>query len=108
MPDAVLILNAGRHIPLDRNVLSRGRHRDNHIVLDDLRISRHHAQIRYRFDHYMVFDLNSRAGVLVNNQRVQEAVLRSGDVIRLAEHSLIFVLGDEPLADDQENTRPLR
>jgi FHA domain-containing protein len=87
--DAFLMLG-NRRIQLDRPVINLGRYRDNHIILDDPNVSRHHAQIRLRFGQYSIFDLGSKAGILVNGQSVQEAVLKPGDVIALATSTLIY------------------
>lgn len=105
-PQAVLILEGERHIPLEQPIVNIGRHRDNHIIFSDPRVSRHHAQIRLRFGKYVLFDLDSRAGTTVNDQPVQETILRSGDVIKLAGVTVIYV--EEDVTDDsfEESTRP--
>ncbi|MEP7289822.1 MAG: DUF3662 and FHA domain-containing protein [Chloroflexota bacterium] len=86
-----LILQGANDIPLDRQVINLGRRRDNHIVIDDPRISRTHAQLRLRFGHYVIYDLGSSGGTLVNNHAVQEHILKSGDVISLAGVALIYI-----------------
>jgi pSer/pThr/pTyr-binding forkhead associated (FHA) protein len=63
---------------------------DNHIVLDDPRVSRNHAQLRIIKDQFTLFDLNSSGGTFVNGQRTNQSVLHPGDVISLAGVSLIF------------------
>lgn len=105
-PKATLILNGEQHIPIHAPIVNIGRQHDNHIILDDPRISRHHAQIRLRFGQYMLFDLGSRVGTRVNDQPVQEAVLNSGDVIALADARLIYVEEDSGEPDAQERTKP--
>ncbi len=109
LPQAMLILNGDHPITLDRPVLNLGRQRDNHIILDSPRVSRHHAQIRLRFGRYVLFDLGSSAGTTVNGQPVREAVLQSGDVIKLADSGMIYVEGvslDEPADEGGESTKP--
>lgn len=107
IPNAALILNGERHVPLDRPILNLGRQRDNHIIIEDNRVSRHHAQMRLRFGHYVIFDLGSSGGTTVNGNTIKEAVLQSGDVITLAGVSLIYI-EDEPPAQSQSgsNTEP--
>ncbi len=105
-PNATLIVNGERHIPLDRPVINLGRHRDNHIILEDAGVSRHHAQIRLRFKHFVLFDLGSSRGTKVNDNRIQEAVLESGDVIVLANTSLIYIEENAHEADDTTGTTP--
>jgi len=110
-PAAMLILQPDRAIPLDRPVLNIGRHRDNQIILDQPNVSRHHAQIRLRAGRYILFDLGSQIGTLVNGERVREAVLQPGDVIGLAGTSLIYVEDSVPspesIEPDKSDTGPL-
>lgn len=88
---ATLILNGIQHIPLDRPILNLGRQRDNHIIINDPTVSRHHAQLRLRFRQYVLFDLGSVSGTIVNGCKIQEAVLQSGDVITLGSSKLIYI-----------------
>lgn len=106
---AYLIVNGERHVPLDRAVVTLGRKRDNTIVLDDPRVSRHHAQLRQRYSHWVLYDLGSATGTLVNNHKVDECLLQPGDVILLAGVALIY--GEEELSDidgETGGTLPLR
>jgi len=106
-PEAALIVD-DRHIPISRPLINLGRHRDNDIILESGQVSRHHAQIRLRFGRYVVFDLGSRAGTTVNGVSIKEMPLKSGDVIGLASHRVIYV--EEPASltdeDDEDHTRP--
>lgn len=99
-PAGFLIVDGERHVPLSKPVISLGRRLDNDIVLDDPRVSRHHAQIRQRYGKWVLYDLNSRAGTQVNDQPVAECVLRPGDVIALAGATLIY--GEDPPAQEAE------
>jgi pSer/pThr/pTyr-binding forkhead associated (FHA) protein len=85
-----LILEGRRHVPLVKPVVTIGRALDNDIVIDDPRVSRHHAQLRLRHGHYMLYDTGSSGGTLVNNQPVSEVILNAGDVISLAGAQIIF------------------
>lgn len=85
-----------RVIPLDRDVINVGRSRENHVILDDTRVSRRHAQLRLRFGRYVLFDLDSRSGTIVNGQPVQEAILQHGDVISLGGVRLIYAEDHDP------------
>lgn len=89
-PNAFLILEGERTVPLTQSIISLGRRLDNHIILDDPRVSRAHAQLRARFGRYVLYDLGSTGGTYVNGQRVQECILRPGDVISLAGVPVIY------------------
>ena len=88
--NAFLIMDGSRIIPLNRSVINIGRRLDNHLVIDDPRVSRSHAQLRVLKDRYVLFDLNSSGGTFVNGRRLSQSVLNPGDVISLAGVSLIF------------------
>jgi len=90
-----LIINGTHYVPLEEGVTNIGRGSDNQITLDDPYVSRHHLQIRLRFAVYTLFDVQSRGGTRVNNVRVNEHRLRSGDVIHIGETVLVFI-ADEP------------
>jgi len=85
-----LILEGRRHVPLVKPVVTIGRALDNDIVLDDPRISRHHAQLRVRQGNYVLYDTGSSGGTIVNGDVVSEVMLQGGDVISLAGVQIIF------------------
>jgi len=89
-PQAFLILDGERTVVLADTLINLGRRLDNHIVLDDARVSRAHAQLRLRFGHYVIYDLGSTGGTRVNGQRVDECVLQAGDVISLGGVPIIY------------------
>ena len=89
-PRAFVILDGRRTITLNDAVINIGRRLDNQIIVDDPRVSRTHAQLRLRFGHFVVYNLGSTAGTFVNGQRVEECVLRPGDVISLGGVPLIY------------------
>ncbi len=86
-----LIIAGTRYMALDRPVINIGRRHDNHIVLDDMRVSRLHAQIRLRFGHCVLYDLGSSGGTFVNEHAVTECILKPGDVISLAGVPLVYI-----------------
>ena len=92
-PRARLLLgtSAGTHvIPLESTLLTIGRGLNNDIILEDTRVSRHHAQVRYRARRFWVADLGSTNGTYVNDQQVEEQALRDGDVVSLGGLELTF------------------
>ncbi len=88
--NAFLILGGTKVFPISRSVTNIGRRLTNHVIIDDPRVSRTHAQLRIVKDQYVLFDLNSNGGTFVNGQRTNQSVLHPGDVISLAGVSLIF------------------
>lgn len=89
-----LIINGTRRVPLGQTIINIGRSPENHIVLEDAYISRHHIQLRMRFGTYVLFDIHSKGGTFVNNVAVREHRLQSGDVIRIGHTQLIYMQDD--------------
>jgi hypothetical protein len=81
---------AGREFPISKTLLSIGRGLDNDLVIDDPRVSRHHAQVTFRHSHYLLRDLRSTNGTFVNDQPVEAVVLASGDVVSIGGFELEF------------------
>lgn len=92
--DAYLIVEGHRHVPLTKAVTSLGRHIDNDVVLDAPTVSRQHAQIRWRYGRFILYDVSRRGRTQVNNHVVNETVLKSGDVISLSDVLLIYGEGE--------------
>jgi len=86
-----LIIDGTRVYPLDLPLVNIGRSRENHIVLDDLHVSRQHVQLRLRFGRYTLFDSNSQSGTKVNNVQVKEHRLQAGDVIRIGKTQIVYL-----------------
>ena len=85
--------NAGSKFFLDTDVVQVGRHPDSHIFLDDITVSRRHAEIRRRGSSFALHDVGSLNGTYVNRERVEEAELRSGDEIQIGKFKLVFLTG---------------
>jgi hypothetical protein len=87
---AFLIINGQQVYPLTHQVLNLGRRPDNHIVIDDPRVSRKHAQIRVINNRYAIYDLDSTGGTYVNKVKIDQCALFPGDVISLAGVDLVY------------------
>jgi hypothetical protein len=82
---------AGTALSLASAVTRLGRHPDSEISLDDITVSRRHAEIR-RTDHgYEVSDAGSLNGTYVNQERIDDpVVLRQGDEVQVGKFRLVF------------------
>ena len=92
VPKAFLIVNGLTTYPLSEPVVNIGRDPLNQVRLDDLRVSRQHAQLRLIQGRFVIFDLDSTGGTFVNDVAVSSHLLNPGDVIRLAGVPLVYGL----------------
>ncbi|HVM39853.1 MAG TPA: FHA domain-containing protein, partial [Acidimicrobiia bacterium] len=67
-----------------------GRHPEADILLDDVTVSRKHAEVVRSGDDYTVRDVGSLNGTYLNRNRVDEAPLRHGDEIQIGKFRLVF------------------
>lgn len=67
-----------------------GRSNANDLVIIDKEVSRRHALVDCIGGIYVVEDLNSKNGILVNRKRRPRALLRSGDVISFGQIDVVF------------------
>lgn len=106
-PSAYIIVNS-EVFPLSNGLINIGRKLDNHIALQDPRISRNHVQIRVMDGQFILLDLNSTGGTKVNGKTVSKSVLYSGDTISLAGVEMKFVQ-DAPrmISKSMDRTGPL-
>lgn len=104
---AFLIVGGTKVHTLQNAITNIGRRLDNHLVIDDPRVSRYHAQIRYMRGRFLIFDLNSTGGTYVNGQRISQSVLYPGDVISLAGLPVIFGQDNPPQSINSGDTMPL-
>jgi len=104
---AFLIVGGTKVFTLNQAVTNIGRRLDNPLVVDDPRVSRYHAQIRYVRGRFIIFDLNSTGGTYVNGQRINQSVLYPGDVISLAGLPIVFGQDNPPPSIHTGETAPL-
>lgn len=83
--------NAGSRYLVDRDTTTIGRHPDSHIFLDDVTVSRRHAEVERDGDTLSVIDLGSLNGTYVNGERVDSRELRTGDEVQVGRFKLRFV-----------------
>ena len=90
--------NAGSRFLLDQSTTSAGRHPDSDIFLDDVTVSRRHAEFRLETGEFQVVDVGSLNGTYVNREPVDSAVLANGDEVQIGKFRLVFLTG--PKNDD--------
>jgi pSer/pThr/pTyr-binding forkhead associated (FHA) protein len=82
--------SAGSRFLLDTDVVSAGRHPDSEIFLDDVTVSRRHAEFRRTADGFTVADVGSLNGTYVNRDRIDEVTLQGGDEVQIGKYRLVF------------------
>lgn len=75
---------------LDSDSVSLGRNPQCDIFLNDMTVSRTHAEIYREGDTFVIKDVDSFNGVWVNNQNVELKTLKSGDFIQIGKFAFVF------------------
>ena len=84
--------SAGARFLLDRDFMAAGRHPDSDIFLDDITVSRRHAEFRLVKDgSWAVADVGSLNGTYVNRQPVDLTVLANHDQVQIGKFRLVFL-----------------
>ena len=78
----------------DDRVIGIGREKGNDITVEDHEASRRHAEIRKQNDIYSLADLDSSNGTFLNNCRIAEAELKSGDRIQIGRTLFLYSHGE--------------
>jgi pSer/pThr/pTyr-binding forkhead associated (FHA) protein len=86
--------NAGSTFLLEADSTSAGRSPDSDVFLDDVTVSRKHAEFRRHDDGFYVHDLGSLNGTYVNRERVEVTKLASHDEVQIGKFKLVFVTGE--------------
>ncbi len=81
----------GTRIHLDSDRVSIGRHPDSDIFLDDVTVSRRHAELRRVGDGFEVSDAGSLNGTYVNQARVEHGRLNNGDELQVGKFKLVYI-----------------
>ena len=95
---------SGARFLLDADVTTAGRHPDSDIFLDDITVSRNHAEFTRDGQDFRLRDMGSLNGTYVNRSRIDEATLVSGDEVQIGKYRLLFLArgqqgGDQPGGD---------
>jgi hypothetical protein len=83
--------SAGSRFLLDTDVVAAGRHPESEIFLDDVTVSRRHAEFRRGPEGYSVADVGSLNGTYVNRDRIDADVnLTGGDEVQIGKYRLVY------------------
>ena len=83
--------NAGARFLLDHDVTTSGRHPDSDIFLDDVTVSRRHAELLREGNAFSIRDLGSLNGTYVNRRRIESTVLENDDEVQIGKYRLTFL-----------------
>jgi hypothetical protein len=103
--------NAGSRFLLDRDSTTVGRHPESDIFLDDVTVSRGHAEFYRHGAWFSVRDVGSLNGTYVNRERIDEAALSSGDEVQIGKFRLVYLSntpGRVPAGPPEPVRRPRR
>ncbi len=85
--------NAGSRFLLDAQTTTAGRHPESDIFLDDVTVSRRHAEFVREGGGFVVRDVGSLNGTYLNRERIEAAGLAGGDEVQIGKYRLVFLAG---------------
>jgi hypothetical protein len=85
--------DTGMSFTINREVIGIGRHPESDIFLDDITVSRRHAEIRRSEDSFTLVDTGSLNGTYLNRERIDNSSLQNGDEIQVGKYRLLFFVG---------------
>ena len=74
-------------------MVTAGRHPDSEIFLDDVTVSRRHAEFHREGESFTVSDVGSLNGTYVNRDRIDRVQLTDGDEVQIGKYRLVFFSG---------------
>ncbi len=87
--------DAGSRFVLEDDVITAGRHPDSDIFLDDVTVSRRHAQFVRVDGRFEVKDVGSLNGTYVNRERIDQTGLKGHDEVQIGKYRLVFLVAPE-------------
>ncbi|GAA1918053.1 FHA domain-containing protein [Nocardioides marmoribigeumensis] len=82
--------SAGSRFLLDTDTVTAGRSPDSEIFLDDVTVSRRHAEFRRTGEGFTVRDVGSLNGTYVNRDRIDAVLLQGGDEVQIGKFRLVY------------------
>lgn len=86
----------GSEFALNADLLTVGRSPDSEVFLDDVTVSRRHAEFRRGSSGWSIRDAGSLNGTYVNRRRVEDHQLNGGDEVQIGKFRFVFLVGVEP------------
>ncbi|MCA1839422.1 MAG: FHA domain-containing protein [Actinobacteria bacterium] len=87
---------AGTRFTLDKDLVTCGRSPASDIFLDDVTVSRKHAEITRDESGFRIHDVGSLNGTFVNRERVEKGPLSNGDEVQIGKFRLVFFTEGAP------------
>jgi predicted component of type VI protein secretion system len=88
---------AGTEVKLTSAETTLGRQSDNAVVIPDISVSRHHVAVRRQGASYILADLGSGNGIILNGERVDgDVALQDGDIFAMGDTEVRFELPRPP------------
>ena len=95
--EAVLVvqrgMGAGASYLLVGDIVTAGREPDSDLFLDDVTVSRRHAELRRMASGWLLRDVGSLNGTYVNRQRIEELALNPGDEVQIGKYRFAYLVG---------------
>lgn len=100
-PDQALLVikggpSAGSTVLIDKDITRAGRSPDSDVFLNDITVSRRHAEISREGHSFLIKDAGSLNGTYVNRERVDAAELSSGDELQIGKFKVVFYTAPGP------------
>ena len=86
----------GSEFALNADLVTVGRSPDSEVFLDDVTVSRRHAEFRRGSSGWSIRDAGSLNGTYVNRKRVEDHQLNGGDEVQIGKFRFVFLVGVEP------------
>ena len=96
-----------KKIETEKSEITIGRSPNTDIQIDNLAVSKQHARLIEQKGQFVVEDLNSTNGTLLNNEKISRAILKHNDIILVGKHTLVINLDektDKPAHDFGDRT----
>jgi hypothetical protein len=97
--EAVLVvqrgMGEGTSYLLVGDLVTAGREPDSDLFLDDVTVSRRHAELRRMASGWLLRDVGSLNGTYVNRRRIEEVALTPGDEVQIGKYRFAYLVGGD-------------